>query len=115
MVKVGKLLLFDEFLLLLLVLINAECDSSDLALPLLGVSGHHLLDSRDGNVAILAPGSPEVDEHDLTLLGSDGALSDSGIFRGILKFSKFRANLSPAEDVNVHGAESHRRGEVGKP
>ena len=105
-VKVSKLLFFDELLLLLLVLINAECDSSDLALPLLGVCGHHFLDGGDGNVAILAPGSPEVDEHDLTLLGSDGALSDSGIFRGILKFSKFRANLSPAEDVNVYGAES---------
>ena len=88
-VKVGKLLFFDEFLLLLLVLINAECDSSDLALPLLGVSSHHLLDSGDGNVAILAPGSPEVDEHDLTLLGSDGGLSDSGVFRGILKLTEF--------------------------
>ena len=105
-VKVGKLLFFDELLLLLLVLINAECDSSNLTFPLLGVCSHHLLDGGDGNVAILAPGSPEVDEHDLTLLGGDGGLSDSSVFRCILKFSEFLANLSPAEDVSAYGAES---------
>jgi hypothetical protein len=88
-VKVSKLLFFDELLLLLLVLIGAECDGTYFALPLLRVSGHHLLDSFNGNVAVLAPGSPEVDEHNLTLLGSDGALSDSSVFRGILKFSEF--------------------------
>jgi len=105
-VKVSKLLFFDELLLLLLVLIGAESDSSDLALPLLGVGSHHLLDSFNGNVAVLAPGSPEVDEHNLTLLGSDGSLSDSSVFRGILKFSEFGTDLSPAEDVDVYGAES---------
>ena len=64
------------------------------------------MDGIDGNVAILAPRSPEVDKQDLALLMRDGAVGDSSVFRGIFKFTEIGANLSPAEDVDADGAKS---------
>ena len=57
-------------------------------------------------MAILAPGSPEVDKKDLALLMSDGAWSDTSVFRGIFEFAEIGANLSLAEDVDADGAKS---------
>lgn len=98
---VFKSLLLDESLHLGLIGIDAEPDCSDLAVPLLAVCGHHLLSGRDGDMAVLAPGCPQLDQHDFIGLVADGAGGDFSSLRGSLDKAHFLTNLCSTENVGV--------------
>ena len=104
-VESGHFLLVHESLLLFLVNIDAEGHSSYLTGPLLVVCSHHLLHGSHWHVAVLAPGCPEVDHHDLVLFVLELGNGDSGVLGGSLDLSEFGTDLCPAEDVQIDSAE----------
>lgn len=67
----GPALIGDAFLEVVSPLVSTEADDSDFALPFGFVLGEHLLVMVHGALAGTAPGSPEVEQNDLSFLVFD--------------------------------------------